>query len=104
MRDLSATETAFTHGLGVWPEDGREVAFCRYHGLIAAAPSVVSNFVRSRWAHHISHECIIPTIEERSSTLTDHEGNLTGYFINIDLWREIRVALRRGDHPPVSSP
>lgn len=83
------------HGVSVWPGDGRWVAFCRYHGLRAAGP--VEQFARDAWSRHLSRECIVPTIEDRSSQVTDYEGNLTGYFVPIELWREVRTLLRNAD-------
>lgn len=80
-----------THGVHVY--DGRWIAFCQYHGLCASAP--LEGFVRSAWARHLAQGCLVAMVERRASTLKDAEGNLTGYVIPVEMWREFRAALER---------
>lgn len=87
---------------GVSEHDGRWIAYCRYHGFRASAP--VQRFVSDAWIRHLTHECLIPTVEERSSTISDAEGNHVGYILSMDLWREVRALIARADAlPPVTS-
>lgn len=82
---------------GVHDYDGRWVAWCRYHGLLASGPT--REFAQDSWTRHLTHACLIATVETRAWEQYDAEGERVAYVLPMDLWREIRARLHAADSP-----
>jgi hypothetical protein len=83
-------------------QEGRHIAFCRYHDVVGSAPVAIgggAQFVQGAWARHLAEDCLIPMLERSSSEVRMNMGNgeLIAMMVPIEAWRSLRAAIERAD-------